>query len=399
MASNPIKCTPGGVLKATSATDGNGTYHNMNINAGGCEFDQMMYESPLDPFGVMVARLCPASGQGGDNPVGRGTIAMGATNIMSLTLAAAVGDTAYLKQNADKYNDMHAGKMTNLTYSISCTIDVQPTIKWRTLNLTLEAGARSATSSYNKRVSGIDGCAASSSVPASAWDLGDGYAGGAVAALVPPLSEGRYWNGMTNTILNQALNTTGTSDRYDSFQKWSNLIRRAPFGFNESTNALEDVLGLTTGITMSQMSTLDSQEPGSPLADSKEFYPPVPGTATFSCTRVGPGERYALLFCLPMAVAMAMAVYLLVAVPVGKTAFKSSRLEDLIAIGRASERELMAAWKADQEEDGVGLVADAQEFGMSSVKGQQEGDRSETPIGWNHGLYPPQDPTKLPPYK
>lgn len=346
MATNPVRCRPGGRVTYKSATpekasDTEANYHQISIDAGGCNFTQVNAEDPNGKFGVMISRFCPQ-----DNTVGKGTIAMGGTGIISLTLAASIGDKEFLARHAASYEAMSAGVATNLTYALSCDIDVQPTIKWRTLTLELQQGTLTTTPSYSKLISGVDGCATTTENKAN-WTLGNGYAGGAAAALVAPLSEGRYWNGMTNTIFNQALNVTGTSDRYSTVASWQKLIRSAPYGFNQSANALEDVLGLTTGITMSQMSTRDSMLSSSPLADSAEFHAPAIGHATFACTRVGSGQRSAILFTLPPLLAMVTAIYLIFTVPRQSTSFKTSRLEDLIGIGMASERELSMAYRQD----------------------------------------------------
>ncbi|KAJ4289707.1 hypothetical protein N0V90_011036 [Kalmusia sp. IMI 367209] len=358
MATNPIKCRPGGKVTFKSdipqnTRDDEAVYHQISVDAGGCNFTQANAQDPNGAFGIMVSRVCPTW-----NNVGKGTVALGATNIIALTLAASVGDTDFLAKHADSYEAMKAGVAKNLTYAVSCDIDVRPTIKWRTLTLELQTGTLTTTPSYSKLISGVDGCDSATGNQAN-WTLGNGYAGGAVAALVPPLSEGRYWNGMLNTIFNQALNVTDTSDRYSTVDNWKQLIRSPPYGFNDSGNALEDVLGLTAGITMSQMSTLDSMQGSSPLQDSVEFRPPAKGKATFACTRVGSGNRTALLFTLPPLLAMLTALYLLVTVPRKSTTYKTSRLEDIIAIGMASERELTLAYKADhkrESEDQEALV-------------------------------------------
>ncbi|KAF9731785.1 hypothetical protein PMIN02_007284 [Paraphaeosphaeria minitans] len=346
MVTNPVSCRPGGSVSFSSkipenVSDTEAVFHQTSVEAGGCNFTQANAEDPNGKFGVMVSRFCPQ-----ENTVGKGTIAMSATGIISLTLAASIGDEGFLAMHAENYEAMSAGVVKNVTYALSCDIDVQPTIKWRTLTLELQQGILTTTPSYSKLVSGVDGCAATTNNTAN-WTLGNGYAGGAAAALVAPLSEGRYWNGMTNTIFNQALNVTDTSDRYSTVASWQKLIRRAPYGFNQSTNALEDVLGLTTGITMSQMSTLDSMRSSSPLADPINFHAAAQGHATFACTRVGSGQRFAVLFTLPPLLAMLTAIYLISTVPRKPTSFKTSRLEDLIGIGMASKHELSMACHRD----------------------------------------------------
>jgi len=299
--------------------------------------------------------------------------------IISLTLAAAMGDTAFLAANGPKYDSLRNRTTSGLEYVVSCTIDVRPTIRWRTLTFQLQQGTLNSYGepSYSKIVSGVDGCPAVANASAQDWNLGDGYAGGAVAALVPPLSEGRYWNGMTNTILNQALNVTDTSDRYSTAESWQHLIRNKPYGFKESTNALEDVLGLTAGITMSQMSTQHSQARGSPLADPIEFRAPSVGNAKFACTRVGSGNNSALLFTLPPLLALSLAIYLLWVVPTERTQYKTSRLEDLISIGMESQRELNLAYKVQQRESAFSTVS--AQSGMTALNG----GRSESPSGWS----------------
>lgn len=386
MASNPIKCRPGGKVNFKSNIpndlgDGLAAYHSISVDAGGCNFTQPNSQDPNGSFGVMVSRLCPTQ-----NTVGKGTVAMGATNIIALTLAAAIGDVEFLEKHASSYNNLANSKSANLTYAVSCEIDVRPTIKWRTLTLELQQGTLTTTPSYSKLISGVDGCKSISGAPAN-WTLGNGYAAGAVAALVPPLSEGRFWNGMLNTIFNQALNVKDTSDRYADVGSWKKLIRSAPYGFNDSSNALEDVLGLTTGITMSQMSTLDSmnqsKNESNPLRDTIEFRAAAKGKATFACTRVGSGTRTALMFTLPPLLAMFTALYLLFTVPRRSTTYKTSRLEDIVAIGMASERELRMAYRADHKrhsEDRETLVDDEH-------------------LSWRRSPSPPPPPPPPPPQK
>lgn len=348
MTANPIRCRPGGNVNYEISNPEKAKYEEalfkFSVDAGGCKFDQYNQQDPAGTFGAMASRFCPTN-----NTIGRGTVAMGASGVVSLTLAASMGDKAFISKHAASYEAIRANLIQNLTYAVSCDVDIAPTIKWRTLTLELRQGNLTTTPSYSKIISGVDGCDAMTDKKAN-WTLGNGYAGGAAAALVPPLSEGRYWNGMTNTIFNSALNITDTSDRYATVESWMQLIRSrevAGFGFGDSSNALEDVLGLTTGITMGQMSTMDSMHGTSPMHDTVDFRAPAKGKATFACTRVGSGNRNAVLFTLPPLLSMLVAVYLLFTVPKEPTTFKTSRLDDLIAIGMATERELSHAYKTD----------------------------------------------------
>lgn len=379
MATNPVKCRPGGTVTYTSdapkqVPDDQASFHKITVNAGGCNYTQANAEDPNGAFGVMVSRFCPTN-----NNVGKGTVAMGASGIISLTLAASVGDEDFLSKHAASYEAMQAGVAKNLTYAVSCDVDVRPRIKWRTLTLELHQGNLTTTPSYSKLISGVDGCESINKSQAN-WALGNGYAGGAAAALLPPLSEGRYWNGMTNTIFNQALNVTDTSDRYSTVESWQQLIRKkdvAGFGFEDSTNALEDVLGLTAGITMGQMSTAQSMGGSGPLQDTVDFRVNAMGKATFACTRVGSGNRSALLFTLPPLLSMLVAIYLLIIVPRKPTSYKTSRLDDLIAIGMASERELSMAFRVDHKNRGHHRVS---HMGITTHSGSQMGiSRAPTP--------------------
>lgn len=353
MATNPVRCRPGGTV-SYKPTDpekekDDEALFEISVSAGGCNFTQSNVQDPNGSFGVMASRLCPTN-----NTVGRGTVAMGASGVISLTLAASIGDKDFISKHAASYEAIRAGVSKDLSYAVSCDVDISPTIKWRTLTLELRQGNLTTTPSYSKIISGIDGCDSMTNNKAN-WTLGNGYAGGAAAALVPPLSEGRYWNGMTNTIFNSALNITDTSDRYSTVDSWLQLIRQrevAGFGFTDSSNALEDVLGLTTGITMGQMSTMDSMHGISPMQDTVDFRAPAKGKATFACTRVGSGNRSAVLFTLPPLLSMLVALYLLFTVPKEPTTFKTSRLDDIIAIGMATERELSLAYKTDHLHNG-----------------------------------------------
>ncbi|CAI6252089.1 unnamed protein product [Periconia digitata] len=351
MARNPVKCknVDRTAFKVDRNDDMNRT--DVQLDIQGCTYKQPQWESP-DGFGIMAARLCEADqevGKNAPNNIGRATVAIGATGVASLTLAASLGDRKYLEDNAEKYdailNNTIRGR--DLKYAVSCEVDVKPTIEWRTVTLSLEQGHLDSEPSYSKVVSGKAGCAPSTNSTGS-WNIAEGYWANAAASLKPPLSEGRYWNGFVNKIAYQSLSVNETSDKYDTVVSWTKLLR-SEFGFPQSTNALEDVLGLTAGIAMSQISTLDSLSPGSPLTDKVEFHSPVAGNATFACTRVGSGSPSALLFAVPPLLAAALALYLIFTVPRERTKWKTSRLGDIISIGMASERELNMAYQSDHK--------------------------------------------------
>ncbi|PVI07106.1 hypothetical protein DM02DRAFT_351617 [Periconia macrospinosa] len=286
MSRNPVQCKSVSTNFIRVNRPDNSNQTDVWLDFPGCTYMQPEWESP-DGFGIMASRLCEAK-----DDIGQATVVLGATGIISLTLAASMGDKKFLEENAPKYEAVLNGTTRDLKYAVSCAIDVAPTIEWRTLTLTLEQGHLDKAPSYSKTVFGQKGCALPTN-SSGKWDIGAGYWANAVAGLKPPLSEGRYWNGMANTIFATALSVNNTSDRYATVESWHKLIR-SEFGFNQSTNALEDVLGITAGITMSQLSTRDSLAPGSPLTDKAEFYSPVAGNATFACTRVGSGRPSAL---------------------------------------------------------------------------------------------------------
>lgn len=287
MTRNPVKCKTSNDPNAIRVSrPDNSNQTNVWLDVEGCKYMQPEWETP-DGFGIMAARLCED-----DKDIGRAVAVMGATGVISLTLAASMGDRKFLEENASKYDAVIDKTNKDLKYVVSCDIDVGPTIEWSTLNLILEQGHLDTGPSYGKRVNGTKGCNAPSNGTGK-WDLGVGYWANAVAGLKPPLSEGRYWNGMTNTIFATALSADNPSEKYDTNEAWQKLIR-TKFGFNQSTNGLEDVLGLTAGITMSQLSTNASMRPGSPLKDNLQFHSPVAGNATFTCVRVGSGSPTAL---------------------------------------------------------------------------------------------------------
>ena len=102
MAANPVTCRPGGSVTyernvPQNMSDDQAVYHTVSVNAGGCNFTQPDSQDPNGSFGVMVSRLCPAW-----NTVGEATVAMGATGIISLTLAAAVGDETFPRRKCSK---------------------------------------------------------------------------------------------------------------------------------------------------------------------------------------------------------------------------------------------------------------------------------------------------------
>jgi hypothetical protein len=137
----------------------------------------------------------------------------------------------------------------------------------------------------------------------------------AAAANWAPLKEGQELDGLFDSILQVAVrNITAL------------LAREPPWAFNNSANALEDVLGLTAALVVSRINS-------STVA--------IDATAVVTATRIGTGSLYSLVFTIPPAVA-AVVIISLLRFAFGysrKLPVDSSSMTSLMEFGRNRNRE------------------------------------------------------------
>ncbi|MCJ1317675.1 hypothetical protein MMC15_003000 [Xylographa vitiligo] len=249
--------------------------------------------------GWSVAGICSR------NDIGSATIVLGGFLADAGYAAEAMGDVTWI-------NEWDAGSVpVPKMYGISCTVDTASVISTRNVTLTLldDSGT---TGSFARSLSAED---LQSCTPTS-------FSGGlnpitdkllATAAMGPwQLLNLGALETLRSVLINPALSQVNNDHTV--------YIRQPPFAFNNSRNALEDVLGLSSALAMSRL-TLTG---GTGQAE-------YTGTAMVANTRVGTGERWALVYILPPLISSIVLLALLMTTP-PQAPFTASRLTDLVAI-------------------------------------------------------------------
>lgn len=121
------------------------------------------------------------------------------------------------------------------------------------------------------------------------------------------------------------------------------LAREPPWAFNNSANALEDVLGLTAALVVSRINS-------STVA--------INATSVVTTTRIGTGSLYSLVFTIPPAIAFLVLISLLrfLSPTHSDSAVVSSSMISLINLGRNGNREStdhllnQLSWRDDRDD-------------------------------------------------
>jgi hypothetical protein len=280
MEQNPISCRKGGFVSVDLASSSISVSDD-NIS---CSYTEQHLLNPATYPTSMIMKMCP------HGEVGQGTIVLGAVGRNSLSLAGAIGDFSFFNSGN-----------TDSSYVVTCQVDTRHVYGYRKVILELQA-TNVSESSYSRALVGYDACTP------KVWTIGTDLIATSAAANWQLLVQNNALDGWFDTI-NQLTSGSGP-------------LRSPPWAFNNSENALEDILGLTAALV------------GSRINSSAII---LDGTTSILATRIGSGNVFALVFAIPPMGAALILLYLLITGPqTDPGSFKSSRLGDLIQLGKAA---------------------------------------------------------------
>jgi hypothetical protein len=289
MVKNPAKCHPGGKLSWPNS----GKTMMLTADDGSCPRTVNTTKSP-EEFIAIISRIC------NQGEVGQSKIMFGASNgNYAQWLAASVGEDI---------GPSYPGQ----TYSIECDMDARDVFQY--LNVTLQVSGQAADMSgaqnlaFTRVLSAGGHCTLPGNPPVA-------------ESLAATVAMGPYFpvyeitvTGWFQSLVN-VISSTG-----DYGRPANESIRRSPFAFNDSTNALEDVLGLVGALAGSRavlnMSLIKST-----------------GSAEVVFTRVGSGKEFALVYAMvPLLLGFIMAL-MLIRTARKTDGYKSTSLQDLVRLG------------------------------------------------------------------
>ncbi|KAN0095821.1 hypothetical protein V8E51_016532 [Hyaloscypha variabilis] len=217
--------------------------------------------------------------------VGQGTIVFGATYTYITWLTESMDVNITNSQPGD-------------TWVVTCPVDATSVFDYRLVTLDTQ-NVNVSGSTYSRLLTGGEPCKPEVSI------LGPELFATAAAANWCPLLQNVGLDGLFD-LIGQAAG-----------------FRGPPYAFNDSPNALSDVLGLTAALVSSRLnSTLQL---------------PVNGTAYVMAARVGSGNKFALVFALPSLVCCCILAYLLSTSRMLRSIHHtSSSLVDILKLGRMS---------------------------------------------------------------
>jgi hypothetical protein len=277
MQQNPISCRKGG----TVSVDLSSSSISVSSADGLCSYTEQHVLNPATYSSSMIMKMCT------HGEVGQGTIVLGAVGRNSFSLAGTIGDISFLNSG------------NGSSYVVTCTVDTRNVYIYRTVTLTLQI-SNVSESSYARTLQGYEPC-----IPRT-WTIGTDLIATSAAA---------NWQ-----LLDQNSGLDGWFDTINYLASGSGPAREPPWAFNNSANALEDVLGLTAALV------------GSRINSSAVI---LDGTTSIVATRIGSGKFFALVFTIPPLAAALILLYLLITNRWTKPAvLKSSNLVDLIELGK-----------------------------------------------------------------
>ena len=226
--------------------------------------------------------------------VGQGTIVMGAFWHYAEYIALSMGDSDWEPNETDS------------TYTVTCSLDTTTVFDYRTVTFSQQSSSIITESGYAKSLVGGEPCTPDTPT------IGLVQFATSAAANWAPLKEGQMLDGLSDSILQVSVrNVTAL------------LGREPPWAFNNSANALEDVLGLTAALVVSRINSTTVA---------------VDASAVVTARRIGTGSLYALAFSLPSAIAAVVLLSLLrFAFTASNLPATSSSMISLIRLGRTHE--------------------------------------------------------------
>ncbi|KAI1270281.1 hypothetical protein F5Y18DRAFT_367798 [Xylariaceae sp. FL1019] len=262
MVSNPVRCQKSGTVTVAGnqqlvTTTGNITVSGKLQNIGGAVIQQSVLRD-LSRDSVMANYLF-----GYGSAVGQTVIAFGALNDPH-------GVVPYANYLAGTLNDPDhsAGTTGGETYAVTCFVNPQESFEYRRVSLDLRALGKGKSSNFGRYVSGGEPCIPSNPTISNRLFA---FAGSGSYMVV---TEDSALDGFPGTLVRLA-----------------GKFRGPPYAFPDSTNALEDVLGLFSALAVSRMPLEDE---GVQAAEVKSN-----STAQIEVTRLGTARNEALLLLIP----------------------------------------------------------------------------------------------------
>ncbi|KAG7409414.1 hypothetical protein Forpe1208_v011782 [Fusarium oxysporum f. sp. rapae] len=245
MARNPISCHPGGSIVWQSQ------WLNISADNGHCNAARRFSEAEFAHYysgggGVMLKTMC-AHGE-----IGQGTMVIGAEGGFAHWLAVGVNDTNGAPPAAP-----------GSTYVVTCTVDARDVFEYREVSLQL----RSTDAEQNRYMRYLKATGNKCRGPPIIRDIIATAASANWQTLFQENAGSGWWD-----LVWEASNT-------------AHGPRSAPFGFPESTNAMEDTLGLVAAMVTARMNSTATHT--------------VNSTAVVEATRIGNGQRSSLCFAIP----------------------------------------------------------------------------------------------------
>ncbi|KAK3356387.1 hypothetical protein B0T25DRAFT_629795 [Lasiosphaeria hispida] len=268
---NPISCRPGGQVALTN------TSFSATSDDGLCTHTRAG-RNPLDRP-TMVKDMCP------HGAVGQGTMVIAASGQYAHWLAVGIGDVAGAPPTVD-----------NASYVVSCSVDAQDAFEHRVVKLHLRASDGEGGARYTRFLSSGRGqrCAGPEMDLSRAATL--------AAANWQTLFQGEGNDGWFDLVFEATGGHAGGNHKV--------------YGYAESRNALEDVLGLVAAMVVARFNGSESYN--------------VQTTVEIEATRVGSDNPLLLFWMLPPLFAAGMIAVMLWTSNNAK--FRSVELEHLKAL-------------------------------------------------------------------
>ena len=276
MKRNPIHCVPGGKVGFKKL------WFNITSQDGKCSTQRQYTDNQWDRWngeGSMLKEFCPG------NTVGQGTIIFGAHG----------GYAHWLAQSINDWKRAPPTKNTS-TYVITCSVDARDIFEYRNISLVMQNGGISSHSRYSRLVSAT----------------GEPCIGPSVDLSFVAIAASANWQ-----IL---LQNEGLDGWFDLTWQAAGDNRPPPYGFVDSKNALEDVLGLVAAMVTARINSTFSYS--------------VPSSIDVFSMRVGSGKLASLVFLVPPIAASLILGYLILRnlfSPVGE--FDTTNLAQLVKFG------------------------------------------------------------------
>lgn len=297
MVRNPVKCVAGG--KVTMGTN------HVNVTVGDCGVSSAVYGVDVKNGGASAAGACTDG-----HAIGTATLVLGSVNVQAANLEWIMNNT--LPNTTTQAVAMNNQAYTPVwkqgsTYSVSCTVNILPSISFRFLNLSRNTNGAGSTYLANTPLS-IASSGRCTPPPGTNLStlLTETALATAASASLRLLTQRQYNDGWWPTLHQMArgvryLKNIAANEAYIE-EKTNTLTEqitehRDPkwaYAFPDSTNALEDVLGRASGIALGFYL-------GSNVTQRHKVTPFVPfeGSVSVNGIRVGPGTAWSIVYIIP----------------------------------------------------------------------------------------------------